>query len=372
MSKKYSKKHQKVVFIITIVLCVAVLAATLLVTVSSYLNTSPMFNDQDFAKALAEQLDVNARSLTPEMLEQYEYIRITASFTSPSTDNPSMVYPICTLGNAAFAERIISEAYAEEEESEEETNESSSDSSAESSDPFYTDNSISFYAYLNNAEDLNLFPNLRYVSIIGAYDAYTIEYNASLYSYYNQFYGGSSFDASSIIQAIALSSVKNLDSFSELKKLEYLSLSHSSLTSLKGISKLTSLKVLDLTSSSVADITAVGESSSLEELYLAATNVKDLSPLTDAKALKTLDVEGLELEDLSMLSSLTTLEQLSVNNNKLKDLDDIKALTNLDYLAASGNELENIDGIADMTKLEFDVPTITALIYTSHGNHSSS
>ena len=66
MSKKYSKKHQKVVFIITIVLCVAVLAATLLVTVSSYLNTSPMFNDQDFAKALAEQLDVNARSLTPE------------------------------------------------------------------------------------------------------------------------------------------------------------------------------------------------------------------------------------------------------------------------------------------------------------------
>lgn len=229
---------------------------------------------------------MNARSLTPEMLEQYEYIRITASFTSPSTDNPSMVYPICTLGNAAFAERIISEAYAEEEESEEETNESSSDSSAESSDPFYTDNSISFYAYLNNAEDLNLFPNLRYVSIIGAYDAYTIEYNASLYSYYNQFYGGSSFDASSIIQAIALSSVKNLDSFSELKKLEYLSLSHSSLTSLKGISKLTSLKVLDLTSSSVADITAVGESSSLEELYLAATNVKDLSPLTDAKALK--------------------------------------------------------------------------------------
>ena len=326
MSKKYSKKHQKVVFIITIVLCVAVLAATLLVTVSSYLNTSPMFSDQDFAKALAEQLDVNARSLTPEMLEQYEYIRITASFTSPSTDNPSMVYPICTLGNAAFAERIISEAYAEEEESEEETNESSSESSAESSDPFYTDNSISFYAYLNNAEDLNLFPNLRYVSIIGAYDAYTIEYNASLYSYYNQFYGGSSFDASSIIQAIALSSVKNLDSFSELKKLEYLSLSHSSLTSLKGISKLTSLKVLDLTSSSVADITAVGESSSLEELYLAATNVKDLSPLTDAKALKTLDVEGLELEDLSMLSSLTTLEQLSVNNNKLKDLDDIKAL----------------------------------------------
>ena len=85
MSKKYSKKHQKVVFIITIVLCVAVLAATLLVTVSSYLNTSPMFNDQDFAKALAEQLDVNARSLTPEMLEQYEYIRITASFTTPHT-----------------------------------------------------------------------------------------------------------------------------------------------------------------------------------------------------------------------------------------------------------------------------------------------
>ena len=245
MSKKYSKKHQKVVFIITIILCVAVLAATLLVTVSSYLNTSPMFNDQDFAKALAEQLNINARSLTPEMLEQYEYIRITAAFTSPSADNPSMVYPLCTLGNAAFAERIISEAYAEEEETEEETNETSSESSAESSDPFYTDNSISFYAFLNNAEDLNLFPNLRYVSIIGAYDAYTIEYNASLYSYYNQFYGGSSFDASSIIQTIALSSVKNLDSFSELKKLEYLSLSHSSLTSLKGISKLSALKVLD-------------------------------------------------------------------------------------------------------------------------------
>ena len=130
MSKKYSKKHQKVVFIITIILCVAVLAATLLVTVSSYLNTSPMFNDQDFAKALAEQLNINARSLTPEMLEQYEYIRITAAFTSPSADNPSMVYPLCTLGNAAFAERIISEAYAEEEETEEETNETSSESSA--------------------------------------------------------------------------------------------------------------------------------------------------------------------------------------------------------------------------------------------------
>ena len=60
--------------------------------------------------------------------------------------------PLCTLGNAAFAERIISEAYAEEEETEEETNETSSESSAESSDPFYTDNSISFYAFLNNAD----------------------------------------------------------------------------------------------------------------------------------------------------------------------------------------------------------------------------
>lgn len=113
-----------------------------------------------------------------------------------------------------------------------------------------------------------------------AHTTHIPEYNASLYSYYNQFYGGSSFDASSIIQTIALSSVKNLDSFSELKKLEYLSLSHSSLTSLKGISKLSALKVLDLTNSSVADISAVGESSTLEELYLAATNVTDLSPLT--------------------------------------------------------------------------------------------
>ena len=66
MSKKYSKKHQKVVFIITIILCVAVLAATLLVTVSSYLNTSPMFNDQDFAKALAEQLNINALRISQQ------------------------------------------------------------------------------------------------------------------------------------------------------------------------------------------------------------------------------------------------------------------------------------------------------------------
>ena len=78
------------------------------------------------------------------MLEQYEYIRITASSSPRRRPTTRRWYPICTLGNAAFAERIISEAYAEEEESEEETNESSSDSSAESSDPFYTDNSISF------------------------------------------------------------------------------------------------------------------------------------------------------------------------------------------------------------------------------------
>ena len=40
MSKKYSKKHQKVVFIITIVLCVAVLAATLLVKQHALLDVA--------------------------------------------------------------------------------------------------------------------------------------------------------------------------------------------------------------------------------------------------------------------------------------------------------------------------------------------
>ena len=90
MATKYSRKHQRTVLIITIVLCAAVLAATLFVTINSYVNTSPLFSDQDFAQALAEQLGVSPRNLTQEMLNDYEYIRITAMFTQPTADSPSV------------------------------------------------------------------------------------------------------------------------------------------------------------------------------------------------------------------------------------------------------------------------------------------
>ena len=95
---------------------------------------------------------------------------------------------------------------------------------------------------LTDAEDLKLFPNLRYVSILSSYDVYNIEYNATLYSYYNQYYGGDSFDAESIISALSLSDINNLQAFSSNPRIEYLSLANSSVNSLNGIASLPSLK----------------------------------------------------------------------------------------------------------------------------------
>ena len=288
MATKYSRKHQRTVLIITIVLCAAVLAATLFVTINSYVNTSPLFSDQDFAKAIADQLGVSPRNLTQEMLNDYEYIRITAMFTQPTADSPFVVYPLCTLGNSQFTDRIISEAEAEAEaENDEDESDSSDTSSAASSDTssdtFYLDNSISFYVMLTDAEDLKLFPNLRYVSILSSYDVYNIEYNATLYSYYNQYYGGDSFDAESIISALSLSDINNLQAFSSNPRIEYLSLANSSVNSLNGIASLPSLKVLDLSNSALSDISSVGSAGVLEELFLTGTGVKDFSALSEAK-----------------------------------------------------------------------------------------
>ena len=72
MSKKYTPFEIKRQLIAALVVVALLLGIIVTVVVSYTFNRSSLFKDQDFARAIAEALDVHAKDLTPEMLEQYD------------------------------------------------------------------------------------------------------------------------------------------------------------------------------------------------------------------------------------------------------------------------------------------------------------
>ena len=217
---QYTKKQLKRTLIATLVLCVIVAGLCVGVFLKSYLSKTDLFKDQEFAAALAEKLGVSVHGLTQEMLDKYQYCRL--SFSSYN-DEGFTGFSYLILGDETYAEAMLASAEEAEEAAEETENsaepevsaevsadvsaevsgETSADGSEEeTSRPYTEDNYIVLYNVIpKNAEDYAAFRNLKILSVLDSYDISNIEYEISYANYiYYYNYGSMLFDSDSVIK----------------------------------------------------------------------------------------------------------------------------------------------------------------------------
>ncbi len=201
MSKKYTPFEIKRQLIAALVVVALLLGIIVTVVVSYTFNRSSLFKDQDFARAIAEALDVHAKDLTPEMLEQYDSLTfyVDIGFAPVGSNSVYSVYAIPTivLGLPEYTDELIAALDApeedeedEEEDQDEETGDESGDESLSGGEPVdeSTDESsdeseaqeeeeknyLAVYYQLKNLDDVHLFKNLRILSALDYSNIYSM------------------------------------------------------------------------------------------------------------------------------------------------------------------------------------------------------
>ena len=207
MAKNYAKKSQKRMLIITVVACIVVAVLAGVVFMTNYLNTSPIFEDNDFAIALADALDVHARDLDEDLLSKYEAFVVTCEVNEDETGYEAAVI----LGDSVYADDMINNFHeasvdVDEEEKAEDEDEDSKDESSED-EINLDDHRVVVYYDFDSAKDVALFNNLRVLDMSGIK---LRNYYTTWYYYYQYGYLGK------IPASNKVNDVTSLKNFSDL------------------------------------------------------------------------------------------------------------------------------------------------------------
>ncbi len=366
MSNKIIAKQRRTI-IISLVLCVALVAAIVL-TVCQYLGNidAPyrQFEDENFAKAYATALGYESvRDITQEDMDKVESLVYYWSIGNDSKNNyQTYATPVVMLGFKETTDGILANSEEEPKEGE--------------------------YVLVNypvaEVEDIVAFKNLR---VLRTFDIAEVS-NMQEACYYTQLYAmygmGNAITFDSVLSAAALKDLKKLDQLSSLTKLEQMSLEYTGLTNLNGIEKFTNLKKLDIGNTVITDLTSLSSLTNLIDLSLVQMGERvteeeeskdetsktdddkkeeeeekhthaglvDISAIATLTNLESLNISGNAIVDISAVANMTKLESLTMNSNCIEKLDALKNLTALTGLAVSDNHVTDISALSSCTALE--------------------
>jgi Leucine-rich repeat (LRR) protein len=122
-----------------------------------------------------------------------------------------------------------------------------------------------------------------------------------------------------------ISSLKPLEMFTELEKIESSNTSITGVSPLRDLEKLHTIRISDSPLKSIEPLLGLH----LESLTISNTQVEDISSLEKVTTLKKLNISGTPVKSLKFCSSLTNLEELEFHNTKVNNLKPLLELTNL-------------------------------------------
>lgn len=131
-------------------------------------------------------------------------------------------------------------------------------------------------------------------------------------------------------QSYAPNAFKDVSPLKDLKKLEFLRLSHNA----------------------IEDVEPLSHISSLRKLYLSHNQIQDISSLTKLVDLKELDLARNKIENMEGIRALSQLEMLVVLGNHITDLSEVEELYKLTYLSAGENSIEDLSPVQKLSELE--------------------
>lgn len=145
--------------------------------------------------------------------------------------------------------------------------------------------------------------------------------------------------------------IKSLKGIGYLKNLITIDMEYFEGTTLEGIEELEKLYKLWIYQSKIENLDSLTQCKELDNVTITFANLKSLSGKGTFSNLRSLDIGNNKLSSLSGMNRFPKLEVLVVDNNKLKSLKGIGSLKKLRYLSANNNKLTNISAVQYLKNL---------------------
>lgn len=163
-----------------------------------------------------------------------------------------------------------------------------------------------------------------------------------------------------------------LESFSDLENIEYMTLKYRKINTLQYFSKMTKMKELILEGCNINDLSPIENFGELIKLDLTGNSLlRDLSPINRLKNIKKLIVGGggsagkiggksaagaksiMNIDDVSVIKNFVKLEELDLNTNpRLKDISAIRFCENMEEVSLQNcTQLEDVSVLRYLKKL---------------------
>lgn len=149
------------------------------------------------------------------------------------------------------------------------------------------------------------------------------------------------------------SSISDLTPIKDLKKLEFLRLSHNNIEDVTPLKDLTNLKHLYISHNRIADVSPLGKLTNLVDFDISINYIADVSVAKNYNKLTMFNAIRNKITDISYLDTITGLKILNVKKNNVSNIDSIKDLVGLEVLNLEDNKnLGGIKVIKNLTKLK--------------------
>ena len=149
------------------------------------------------------------------------------------------------------------------------------------------------------------------------------------------------------------SSISDLTPLKDLKKLEFLRLSHNNIEYVTPLKDLTNLKHLYISHNRIADVSSLGKLTNLVDFDISINYIADVSVAKNYNKLTMFNAIRNKITDISALKDITGLLILNVKQNDVKDIDCIKDLVKLETFNLEDNKnISAIKVIKNLTKLK--------------------
>ena len=382
MASNYRTKQKKqlILALLCCVLVLAILAATVIISMVHKASLYSDFEDKDFATAIAQALGFSSKyDLEAEDLDRFEgliyYCNVGIDTTNGYTP---YAYPVVMLCDKTYTDVLMKQ--------------SDPDFDGEvDSNVDYSQNIVQVPYVLTNPEDLNMFRNLRMLRAFDLSEVNAMAQGCQTTQLY-QMYGMTqqSYDLTTVVNASKMDEFTSLTQIASLTKLEQLSICYTGVTSLEGIENFPNLNKLDATYTLINSIEGLDTATNLTFLSLNSINVtpeeedehdhdhessttessttessEDDSSLTDEEKEEkeeekeeaeeeevVYNTTGLSNEDLALIAKLSNLKYLDIANNNITDLSALSVLSGVKYLSVAQNPVASLKGIENMKNLE--------------------
>ena len=165
------------------------------------------------------------------------------------------------------------------------------------------------------------------------------------------------------LQVLTLSgcslTTEQLTAVSQCSNLKELRLSGCGLSSIKPLESLTQLTLLDLSDNSISNLMPISGCTTLQTLLLSSNALTTLSSLSDLTNLQVLDLSHNVLKSLTPIAACTELRELYISHNQLMSTSGMEQMAQLEVFDASNNEIEDVSALAVCKKLR---------VFTMHDN----